>query len=335
MYKVGIVGATGYTGLELCRLLLSHPEVCISHVFSKQHAGKKLIELAPHLHALQELVLLEFNPEKIPDLDVLFLALPHGQSHAFLEKASKQVRYIIDLSADFRLSDAALFEKYYGIEHENKPLLKEVVFGIPELYRHKIAQSQLCANPGCYPTCSILGLYPLVEAGYVKNTVVIDAKSGVSGAGKTLKETSLFCEAQNSVSAYGTQNHRHLPEIESTLGISALFSPHLMPMSRGMLASIYVDTSLRDSEIFELYHSYYKNEPFVKLFKTPVTQTKYVAGSNHCFISFKACPEIGKVVIFSAIDNLVKGASGQAVQNMNVLLGLTETLGLAHLPNIL
>ena len=335
MQKVGIVGATGYTGLELCRLLASHTEVIITHVFSKQHAGKSVAELAPHLHALASLTFLEFDPDHIPELDILFLALPHGQSHAFMEKASKQVKYIIDLSADFRLSDPVLFKRYYGIEHENKPLLGEVVFGIPELFREDIAQSTLCANPGCYPTCSILGLYPLAKEGFIKSTVVIDAKSGVSGAGKGLKESSLFCEAQGSVSAYGTHNHRHLPEIESVLGISALFSPHLIPMSRGMLASMYVDCTLDENTLFSLYQDYYQSEHFVQVCKKPVPHTKYVAGSNHCMISFKACPEIGKVVIFSVIDNLIKGASGQAVQNMNVMLGWNETLGLTQLPLII
>ena len=328
MIKIGIVGATGYTGLELCRLLLNHPQVQLSVLFSKQHAQKPVRHFFPHLTPLRDFVFQEFDLENMPELDLLFLALPHGQSHVFMPALSKKVAKIIDLSADFRLQDVQKFLDYYEFNHQSPTLLDSFSFGIPELFRDDIASKSLCANPGCYPTCSILGLYPLSKEGYIQNTVIIDAKSGVSGAGKGLKEASLFCEANESISAYNTQAHRHIPEIESILNINILFSPHLTPMNRGMLASMYMDCTLTEKELITLYQDYYSREPFIRVCDSPFPNTKYVSGSNQCFISFKACPEQGKIVVFSAIDNLIKGASGQAIQNMNVMFGFEETLGL-------
>ncbi len=330
MIRVGIVGATGYTGLELCKLCYLHPEVAITHVFSKQHVGKTVYPFLRDIPPYEA-----FDPASPPlDVDVLFLALPHGQSHAFLAGLAQNPFKIIDLSADFRLTDPALFEKYYGVRHEGAHLLSEVPLGFTELFRKKIAKSQVCANPGCYSTGSVFGLHPL--ANYIKSPVVVDAKSGVSGAGKALKESSLFCEANEGLSAYGTGAHRHTPEIEQATGVSVLFSPHLVPMNRGILATIYIDNTenLSHENLVDIYQAAYGNEPFIQVMPDLATpSTKYVSGSNNCLISFKVIEKQKKIVIFAAIDNLLKGASGQAVQNMNCMFGLDETMGLKQLPN--
>jgi len=228
LVRVGIVGATGYAGIELCRLLSRHSEVRITHLFSRQHVGKRVRDLYPHLVGLRDFVYEGFSPDQMPDVDLLFLALPHGHTHTFMGRLMGKELKIIDLSADFRLSDAGQFQKYYGEIHQHPELLDQVSYGIPELFKDDIRAKQVCAAPGCYPTASILGVYPLVQKGLVSGSVVIDAKSGVSGAGKALKETSLYCEANGNVSAYSTGNHRHEAEIDEILGVPVVFSPHLV-----------------------------------------------------------------------------------------------------------
>jgi N-acetyl-gamma-glutamyl-phosphate reductase len=334
--RIGIVGASGYTGLELCRLLARHPEARITHLFSRQLAGKSVRVCFPHLEGLHALEYSVFEAEQLPDVEVLFLALPHGESHTLLPKLMGKGIKIIDLSADFRLSDPQEFKRYYGLDHGAPDLIKSVSYGIPELYRETIRQREVCANPGCYPTSVILGLYPFAKAGLLESPVIIDAKSGVSGAGKGLKESSLFCEVEENFSPYSTFNHRHVPEMQEHLGISVLFSPHLVPMNRGMLSTMYLPLrGLSAKAIEALYADCYANEPFVTyLGETPV-HTKQVAGSNYCHIGIKRCEEIDGLVVFSVIDNLGKGASGQAIQNMNIMCGFDETAGINQLPSYL
>jgi len=329
MLKVGIAGATGYTGIDLIRLLQNHSNVSIETLFSKQHAGKSLLSVYPHLSLDKQLE--SFDENNLPNnLDVLFLALPHSTSHAFLPKLLEKVKWVIDLSADFRLKKAQVFEKYYGHTHGNPSLLSQIPYGLTEWNREQISQSKVVANPGCYPTCSLLALLPLAKEGLIEGVPVIDAKSGVSGAGRGLKESSLFCEVNDHLSAYGTIHHRHTPEIEENFGSSVLFSPHLIPMNRGMLASIYVDINktLSHKDMMDIFQKYYSNEPFVRVFSEPTTNTRFVTSTNECWISFIKDEKTGKWVIFSMIDNLIKGASGQAIQNMNCMCGFKEIEGL-------
>lgn len=332
MVKVGIVGATGYTGLELCRILLQHPDVLITHLFSMSFVGKTASFVYPQLTRLTHLQYEAFDSETLPnDIDVLFLALPHGHSHVVLPKllAHKRLK-IVDLSADFRLSDVSLFERHYGVTHESAELLSHVASGFPELFREEIREARVVAAPGCYATSVVLAAHPLVRAGYT-GSIMVDAKSGVTGAGRSLKESSLFCEADEAVSAYGTGVHRHTAEMESVLGVPVFFSPHLMPMKRGILSSLYLDNHLNwtQAKVDEIYAHAYGDEPFIILghgLHTP--STKYVVGSNNCLISAKVFEKEKKIVVFSAIDNLIKGASGQAVQLMNIICGLKESAGL-------
>ncbi len=329
--KVGVVGATGYTGIELVRLLHVHPRVTITHLFSKQSEGRSFQSVFPHVPDALDLVLQAFDPYAPPEVDVLFLALPHGDSHRFLPSLIAKGIKIIDLSADFRLDDPNIFEQFYGVQHANPGLLKTIPYGLPELYRDEISKATAVANPGCYTTASILGLYPLIENDLVVGTPFIDGKSGVTGAGKSLKESSLYCEVNEHISAYATATHRHTPEIEMELGRRVFFSPHLIPMNRGILCSCYVTLAadLTVDEVLALYTRRYQNEPFVRVFgpDVPVT-TRYVLGSNVCGIFVRPLPGGRQWAIFSVIDNLIKGASGQAVQNMNLMCGFEETLGL-------
>ncbi len=338
--SAAIVGVTGYTGLELLRLLSQHPFITISHIYAHQHAGKALLEIFPHcvsyVEKLPETIEL-FQPDTPPQVDVVFLALPHAQSWHFVESVLKKGIKIIDLSADFRLKKAHLYPQYYGEAHPVPDLLSKACYGLPELYREKLVHSSFCANPGCYSTAAILALYPLAKSHKLSSSIVIDAKSGVSGAGKALKETSLFCEVNEYLSPYSTFSHRHVPEIEQELGTTVFFSPHLVPMSRGILCSVYLDNTYNFSldQLLSMYKTTYKEEPFIYASDSRQVSTKWVVGSNHCAISLHIFQEAKKIVIFSAIDNLLKGASGQAIQNMNIMFGFPETTGLpliARLP---
>ncbi len=334
MIQAGIVGATGYTGFELIRLLSSHPHVRLTHFFARQAAGKTVAQVFPEFIGKYAHVLLPFVVDPYPDLDVLFLAMPHGEAQKvvgpLLEK-NPQLK-IVDLSADFRLKDPAQFEAYYGEPHSAPEWMPQFVTGFTELVRDPLKGARLCANPGCYPTCTVLTLYPLAQKGMLQGAVV-DAKSGVSGAGKTLKESSLYCEANEAVRPYGTGAHRHQPEIDMMLNTPVFFSPHLVPMSRGMLVSAYIPnpSGISQQELMAVYTAAYANEPFVFVTDTNgFPSTRWVVGSNRCVIVPKAFPS--HIAVFGVIDNLIKGASGQAIQNMNVMFGLEETMGLSELP---
>ena len=334
MIRAGVVGASGYTGIECCRLLYSHPHVHITHIYSSQSVGVSLKTIYPQcVTPLGDLVFSSFNPDHLDDLDVIFLALPHGQTHDYSTLLTQTNVKVIDLSADFRLKDAAIYESFYSIKHKNPDFLKTAVYGLPELYRDQLKKATYVANPGCYTTASILALYPLTSNGLIEGDITIDAKSGATGAGKALKATSQFCEINESFSAYGTGVHRHTAEIEQELGVSVFFSPHLLPVNRGILATCYV--TLKESVTFESVlsaYSRYDTEPFTHVNNTINSpSTAYVVDSNNCIITLKHFPKYRRLVIFSVIDNVLKGASGQAIQNMNVMFGFEEHLGLPQL----
>ena len=334
MIKVGVVGAPGYTGIELCRILNNHPEASVVKLYSQSYAGKSLGDVFPQLDIFDNIILEKFDPETVSGVDVLFLALPHATTHKMMRVLYKKDMKIVDLSADFRLDSADVFKKYYGVEHESPELLSEVALGYPEFHSEKIKNSKVCASPGCYATAVIMGLYPLAQKGLLDGVVVIDAKSGVTGAGRGLKVSSLYCEANENIASYGTGTHRHTAEMEEALNAKVLFSPHLVPMNRGILASMYIDNKngLTLKEVQVIYNNFYKDASFVTIKDDlAMVSTKYVAGSNKCLLACKVFEDTNKIVIFSAIDNLIKGASGQAIQNMNVMLGLEETTGLTAL----
>lgn len=329
--KIGIVGAAGYTGLSLLSLLRGHPFVDSFVLYAKRNAGQTVGELFPHLVGLEDVPIVAFSPDTVDSaIDVLFLALPHAQSHEFMADLIRLCpkMKIIDLSADFRLNEGRVFEQYYNVKHQAVTLLPSFVYGLPELNRAQLVGAQYCAAPGCYSTATILSGLPLASKG-ILSSALVDAKSGVTGAGRSLKESSLYCEANESFSAYGTGLHRHTAEMEMLLNCNVFFSPHLVPMNRGILASSYFTLSedISEAELLELYKSYYQNHSFVLVKDSSVSpSTKYVSGSNFCLLVPRVIKD--KVVVFSAIDNLLKGASGQAVQCMNLMCGFDEELGL-------
>lgn len=339
MVRVAIVNVTGYTGAELMRILSRHPEVEITQVTGRSEAGKRLRQVFPHLRDADK----DIVPGVTEDCDVVFLALPH---HASAEAAppfvAKGVK-IIDISADFRISDLAVYEQWYGV-HPAPALMAKAVYGLPELHRKEIIGAEIIGNPGCYPTASILSLAPALQAGIVSSRVIVDAKSGVSGAGRTLKLESHFSEVDENVTAYGLDGHRHQPEIaqEMTLAwqrggrqgaVALTFIPHLIPMTRGILATAYADLvgEWTVDQVRDAYKAFYAGEPFVRVVDTPPS-TKQVWGSNYCFVYPVVDKRTNRLVVVSVIDNLVKGASGQAVQNMNLVCGFPETTGLQALP---
>ncbi|MBU0908460.1 MAG: N-acetyl-gamma-glutamyl-phosphate reductase [Proteobacteria bacterium] len=342
MLRVGIVGASGYTGGELARILSLHPEVEISVATSRNYAGKRLSQVYPHLAGIADIVC---EDVQITDLvhraDIFFTAVPHQTAMAIVPEFLEAGKKVIDLSADFRLDDPLVYEAWYQ-PHTAQKYLAEAVYGLPELNRENIAGARLVANPGCYPTSIILALAPLLEKGLIDlDTIVADSKSGTSGAGRGAQVGSLFCEVTDGFRAYKVGEHRHTPEIEQELGklagsrLTISFTPHLLPISRGILSTIY-GKLIRDidpQEIFDLFQSFYQDEKFVRICRPgnfPATQ--YVRGSNYCDIGCKVDTRTGRVVLVSVIDNLVKGAAGQAVQNMNVICGFRESLGLETVP---
>ena len=337
MKKVGIINVTGYAGVELARILSRHPEVKLTSVTARSSAGQSLRQVFPHL-ALLDLTL----TEELDDVDFVFSALDHKVS------AEKCLPYIhngipvVDLSADFRLKNVAEYEQWYEVKHPEAAVLRDAVYGLTELHRPEIKKTKLVANPGCFPTGAILALAPAVKAGLIGNDIIVDSKSGISGAGRGLKLNTLFSEANESVSAYGLDGHRHYPEIGQELGrlrpdakLAITFIPHLIPMTRGILSTCYATLAGGKvavgnggkGEVFELYRDFYRNEPFVKVVGAP-PGTKYTMGNNDCLIYPTVDPRTGRLIVVSVIDNLVKGASGAAVQNMNLMLGLPETAGL-------
>jgi len=334
MLRAGICGANGYTGIELLRILDLHPGITVSRLFSNSTAGKNIKEIYPYLSDKYDLKLELFDSSQLSDLDVIFLALPHGQTHSMMSALLAYPNLkIIDLSADFRIKNNQKYEQYYNVSHQSVHLLPEIPLGFPEINRQQIKNAQAVANPGCYATSVILGLYPLAKEGLVSHRVIIDSKSGVTGAGRSLKESSLYCEANESISAYNTNTHRHIPEMEEALGIDVLFSPHLTPMNRGILSSMYLQNEkhFNKEDILAIFRQYYQNEPFIKIMDPlPNPSTKWVRHTNNCCISVVVTEDT--IIVFSAIDNLIKGASGQAVQNMNLLCGFDETTALKALP---
>ena len=337
MLKAGIIGATGYTGLALISTLISHPDITVSLITSNTYKGKKISDIFPLLKGRFEETLVPTDDNHAGKCDVYFLCLPHGTSMKAAKKLFDGKALIVDLSADFRFEDVKIYEGAY-IPHTVKELISRSVFGLPEIYRDKIKGAKLIGNPGCYPTSAILGLYPLLKAGRLAGDIFIDSKSGVSGAGREAKLGSLFCEVSEGFKPYGVGVHRHEPEIQKEVSklsnLKIMFVPHLLPMNRGILTTIYgkLNKPLTTKDVLALYKKTYDGEPFVRVMDEGVyPDTRFVRFSNYIDIGLKSFDD-GRIVIISAIDNLIKGASGQAVQNMNVALGLEETAALTALP---
>ncbi|MEO5361646.1 MAG: N-acetyl-gamma-glutamyl-phosphate reductase [Nitrospirota bacterium] len=340
-----ICGASGYTGSELLRILKHVPEVEITAVTSEQSAGKEVTELFPYLYTYKGVRFVPLNRDALLDKgDIFFLALPHSASQEAVEFFHNRGKKVIDLSADYRLRNSQLYERWYKANHRFPDTLKHAVYGLPELYREEIKNASLIANPGCYPTTAILALLPALRQGIINTEhIVIDSKSGVSGAGRKSEAAYSFCEIESGFKAYGVAAHRHTPEIEQELSciagsaVNVTFTPHLLPVSRGMLSTVYAPLkhTIRSGglgELHSIYVSVYKDEPFVDVLpmgKYP--DIRNVRGTNICQLGI-AISENGTLIVISAIDNLVKGASGQAVQNMNIMFGLDETTGLDLLP---
>ncbi|MBI5887843.1 MAG: N-acetyl-gamma-glutamyl-phosphate reductase [Deltaproteobacteria bacterium] len=342
MLIVAIVGGSGYTGLELLRILAAHPGVKVVEITSRQYKEKAVASVFPHLKGFYDGLIFS-GPEKFKNLKagLVFCALPHGASQEVVPVLLESGKKVIDLSADFRIKDADIYEEWYE-EHTAKNLLKKAVYGLPELSRVAIKKAKLVANPGCYPTGAILALYPLVKAGLVKpDSIVIDSKSGTSGAGRQASVETSFVEVAGAFKAYKIGSHRHTPEIEQMLTIAAkekmsvAFTPHLLPVSRGILTTAYASLTKAMSahDVHALYAKFYKGEFFVRIMdEGRFPDIAGVRGSNFCDIGVYADPKTKRVIIISAIDNLVKGASGQAVQNMNIMAGFEETTGLKNVP---
>ena len=348
MVKVGIIGATGYAGNELVRLLMGHKDVEIMWYGSRSYIDKKYAEVYQNMFEIVEDTCLDDNMEELASkVDVIFTATPQGFLAGVLTEEILSRVKIIDLSADFRIKDVKTYEKWYKIEHKSPQFIEEAVYGLCEINRDKVKGARLIANPGCYTTCSILTAYPLVKEGLIDpDTLIIDAKSGTSGAGRGAKLPNLFCEVNENMKAYGVTNHRHTPEIEEQLGYAAgkeigvNFTPHLVPMNRGILATEYATVNKKADgtlptygEVKAIYDKYYKNEKFVRVLEKDICpETKWVEGSNYVDVNFKIDERTGRIVMMGALDNLVKGAAGQAVQNMNLLFDFDEAEGLNLVP---
>jgi N-acetyl-gamma-glutamyl-phosphate reductase len=329
--KVGIINVTGYTGMELARLLCRHPRVKLASVTGRSAIGQKLGQLFPHLSDIDLII----QPE-LDDVDFVFSAMPHKASAEGVLEALKRGIKVVDLSADFRLKEGAEYQLWYQVSHPAPELLGEAVYGLTELNRSQIATARLVANPGCYPTGAILALAPAVKGRIIEPDIVIDSKSGVSGAGRTLTLNTHFSEANENVSAYALDGHRHLPEMVQELQklasepLTITFLPHLVPMTRGILTSCYARLlrgEMSKEEVRQLYQDFYRGEPFVKVVDFP-PGTKQTWGNNLCLIHVTIDPRAGRLIIISCLDNLVKGGAGQAIQNMNLMLGFPETMGL-------
>lgn len=343
MIKAVIYGASGYTGQELVRILSRHPACELTGATSRRYEGKKVSDLFPHLKGYSDLSFVNIAPEELAErCDVAFLAVPHGVSMSVAGTFLRRGVKVIDLSADFRLRQADVYAQWYKA-HEARDLLTEAVYGLPELYRDEIKQSKLIANPGCYPTSIILGLAPLLKEKWIDpRLIIIDSKSGVSGAGREPVVSSLFCEVGEAFKAYKAGgSHRHIPEIEQELSLLAkenvriTFTPHLLPVSRGILSTIYVEPvrAISQEGLANLYGEFYGKAPFVRVCAThEIPNISAVKGSNFCDIGFALDRRTNRLIVFSAIDNLIKGAAGQAVQNMNLMFDLDEKAGLDLVP---
>ena len=352
MIKAGIIGATGYAGAELVRLLYGHKEVEIVWYGSRSYVDQKFADVYHNMFQLVDDKCLDDNIEELAkQVDVIFTATPQGYLASVLTEEILSNTKVIDLSADFRIKDVAVYEKWYGIEHKSPQFIKEAVYGLCEINRDKVKGARLIANPGCYTTCSILTAYPLVKEGYIDpSTLIVDAKSGTSGAGRGAKVANLFCEVNENMKAYGVAIHRHTPEIEEQLGYAAgqeiviNFTPHLVPMNRGILATEYASLKQitypdghmdypSEEMLRAAYEKYYKDEKFVRVLDKGVCpETKWVEGSNFVDVNFVVDERTHRVIMMGALDNIVKGAAGQAVQNMNLLFGFKESEGLELVP---
>jgi len=348
MIKAGIIGSTGYAGAELVRILYNHKDVEIVWYGSRSYVDEAYANVYRNMFELVEDKCLDDNIEELASrVDVIFTATPQGYLAGVLTEDILNKVKIVDLSADYRIKDVAVYEKWYGIEHKSPQFIEEAVYGLCEVNREQIKGKRLVANPGCYTTCSILTAYPLVKEGLIDaNTLIVDAKSGTSGAGRGAKLPNLFCEVNENMKAYGVASHRHTPEIEEQLGYAAgkeiciNFTPHLVPMNRGILVTEYASLKKKADgtyptydEIKAVYDTYYKEETFVRVLeKGQCPETKWVEGSNFVDVNFVIDERTGRIIMMGALDNLVKGAAGQAVQNMNILFGLPETEGLMLVP---
>lgn len=343
MIKVGIIGATGYAGSELVRILLGHKDVEIKWYGSRSYIDKKYASIYQNFFQLVDANCMNDNMEVLADqVDVIFTATPQGLCASLVNEEILSKVKIIDLSADFRIKDVKVYEEWYKLEHKSPQFIEEAVYGLCEINREDVKKARLVANPGCYTTCSILTCYPLVKEGIIDpNTIIVDAKSGTSGAGRGAKVDNLFCEVNENMKAYGVATHRHTPEIEEQLGyacgekITINFTPHLVPMNRGILATAYASLKkdVTYEEVKAIYDKYYADEKFVRVLEKDVCpQTKWVEGSNYVDVNFKIDPRTNRIIMMGAIDNLVKGAAGQAVQNMNLMFGLKESEGLELVP---
>lgn len=343
MIKAGIIGSTGYAGVELVRLLLQHKEVEIKWYGSRSYIDKQYYEVFQSMFQIVEDKCLDDNIGELAEtVDVIFTATPQGLCASIINDEVLSKVKVIDLSADFRIKDIKKYEQWYGLEHKSPKFVEEAVYGLPEINRDKVKKARLIANPGCYPTCSTLAIYPLAKEGLIDmSTVIVDAKSGTSGAGRGAKVNNLYCEVNENIKAYAVLTHRHTPEIEDQLSyasgedVKIIFTPHLVPMNRGILVTAYANLkkSVSYEEVKAIYDKYYSNEKFVRVLdKDEAPETRWVKGSNYVDVNFKIDERTNRIVMMGAMDNLVKGAAGQAVQNMNIMFGFEETEGLLGIP---
>jgi N-acetyl-gamma-glutamyl-phosphate reductase len=339
MLRVAICGGSGYAGAELLRILAGHPHVKITVATSEKSAGKRVIDLFPHLHRYSKLIYEPLDREKLVSrADLFFMALPHAASQVAVDFFVSQGKKVIDLSADYRLQDAKIYEEWYKVPHMFPGTLKKAVYGLPEVHRKKIARASLVANPGCYPTGAIIGLFPAIQHGLIKpGSIVIDSKSATSGAGRQSEVSFSYCEVNEGFKAYSVACHRHTPEIEQEVsavagkGVRVDFTPHLVPMDRGILTTIYAKTArgLKGKDVHEIYQADYGKEPFTRVLEMgKFPNVKNVRGTNLCELGVTVNERTGTLIIIAAIDNLVKGASGQAVHNMNIMMGFDESTAL-------
>ncbi len=348
MIKVGIIGSTGYAGGELVRILMNHPEAEIVWYGSRSYVDEKYASVYRNFFEIVDDKCLDDNIEELAGkADVIFTATPQGYLAGLLNEELLSKCKFIDLSADYRLKDVAVYEKWYKLEHKSPELIKKAVYGLCELNREEIKKTRLVANPGCYTTCSILTCYPLVKDGLIDpNTIIVDAKSGTSGAGRGAKVDNLFCEVNENIKAYGVATHRHTPEIEEQLSYACgedvviNFTPHLVPMNRGILVTAYASLNKKadgtypnEEEVRSSYNAAYAKEKFVRVLSSGVNpETRWVEGSNYVDVNFRIDERTHRVIMMGALDNIVKGAAGQAVQNMNLIFGLKEDMGLTMPP---
>lgn len=343
MINVGIIGSTGYAGVELVRLITQHKYAQVKWYGSRSYIDKKYADVFANMFQIVDEKCLDDNIEELADqVDIIFTATPQGFCASIINGETLNKTKVIDLSADFRIKDVATYEQWYGIEHKSPGFIKEAVYGLCEINRDALKGARLIANPGCYPTCTTLSIYPMLKEGLIDpDTIIIDAKSGTSGAGRGAKTANLFCEVNENIKAYGVTSHRHTPEIEEQLSYAAgkkvtiNFTPHLVPMNRGILITAYASLAkdVAYDGVKAVYDKYYNNETFVRVLDKDVPpETRWVKGSNYVDVNFKIDGRTNRIIMMGAMDNLIKGAAGQAVQNMNIMFGLAENEGLMQIP---